>query len=518
MAEEGRLSTGWIALGALLVAAATLWPFTQALYLPLTDLPNHIARHAIMASGDGSALAQYYTSQFVLVPNSAVDILWLIAGTPGREIEFSHAVMAFAALNLFGSGLVLARVIHGRWTVWSLCTGLFVFNATFLFGFQNFVFSLPFAIYAFALYLTLEDRPVHERGLIFLVIAATLFIMHFFAFAILGALAFGRELQRFLEANDLRALGNGAVMAIPFVLPVLWLGYTMATGPENPAGSYTSFGGLGDRISRFITPLYSWAADLGADVINLRFMILTGLIYAVLATVLIPRFGLKIAPKMKGPVLMMLAVALAAPTWLSGVALIHIRFPFVFLIVMIAATDFYGLTQARAGTLALIILAFIGIRSAQVNTWWQAHDAETRDMIALFEETLEPGDRLLPVRAPGLFAAHRESHLQGYATAISGAFIPTLFQGVHAVQLRSEWQDHATPTMQANPACSVFDKAPLELFQGEKFCRTEPYLENWPQKFTKLIAMEPLDPALIEGEPITLLAQKGRFQIYRVVN
>lgn len=512
------LPRGLVGAAALVVAALILWPFTQALYLPLTDLPNHIARHTIMAAGPDSALATYYTSHFTLVPNSAVDLLWQAFGSPGEATTFSHRIMALAALNLFGAGMVLARVIHGRWTWFSLACGLCVFNAAFLYGFQNYTFSLPFGLYAFALYFALEGRKLWLRFAVFAALTPVLFLMHFFAFAVLGALAFGRELQKLIEAGFARdVLGRGALMAVPFLLPVAWLLYGMAAGPENPAGTFTDFGVLSERLHRLGTPLYTWATDL-TPVLNLTGFAIVIALYALFATALFrSSWGLRVAQPMRGPVLVLLALVFLVPDWLAGVALIELRFPFVFVLVMIAASRFEVASRTQAMVIALCLLSAVGIRSAQITEWWQKHDAEMRDLVSLLEAGVEPGDRVLPVRAEGAFGMARHWHVQAYATAHREAFIPTLFQGVHAVQLRDVWAGHATPLMHANPACALFGGARYEVIGGKDDCRVEAYLANWPEKFTHVLAMEPLSTAALDGAPVKRVGREGRFELYRVV-
>ncbi|MEL6915063.1 MAG: hypothetical protein AAFP13_11230 [Pseudomonadota bacterium] len=505
----------WFYLGALLVTAALLYPFTQALYLPLVDLPNHIARHTIMAAEDGSALTRFWTASFVLVPNSAVDLLWQAIGG-GDAVVFSHRVMAVAALNLFASGVVLARVVHGRFTAWSLAGGLVVFSVTFLFGFQNYSFSLPFAIHAFALYLVLERRALWLRVLVFAAITPVLFVMHFFAFAVLGALALGRELQRIAETRTPRSLGHAAAMGLPFVVPVLWLLADMATGPENPAGSFTEFGTLQARLTRFAGPLHAHSIDLGQGLNQLATLI-TFALYGLFSTTLAPlSWGLRVSPVMRGPVLAILAVAVLAPTWLAGVALIDVRFPFVFILVMIAATDWRAGAPRMAAAVTVLAVALIAGRSAQLGLFFSVHDAEMRALTTLMDDWVEPEDRVLPVRAPGAFLRSRHWHVQGYATARNEAFIPTLFQGVHAVQLREEYAVSATPLMSGNPACAVFEAAPQERDRLGEWCHVEDYLEGWETKFNKILAMEPLDAAIVAGAPVRLLGRRGRFEIYEV--
>ncbi|MEM9349489.1 MAG: hypothetical protein AAGA47_04455 [Pseudomonadota bacterium] len=510
----------WFMGAALVAALLILWPFTQALYLPLTDLPNHIARHAIMADAPDGPLAKFYTTQFVLVPNSAVDLLWRILGYPGDAIVFSHRVMAFAALNLAASGVVLARVIHGEWTGWSLACGLFAFNVTFLFGFQNFNFSLAFAIYAFALYLASEGWQLRWRFVMFLSITPILFLMHFFAFAILAALAFGRELQKLIEHRDRQAVMHGLAMAVPFVVPVIWLLVDMLTGPENPAGTYTDMGTFKHRLDRMITPLYSYANDLTQDLNMSGFVLVLG-VYAILVTTLFKSpVQFVIAPKMRGPVLVLLSLVFLSPEWLSGVAFIGIRFGFAFLIVAIAATRAPSLSRTGATAGVLLILAAIGFRSSLLAEWFGAHDQEMRDLAVLFEENIDAQDKLIPVRAPGSYGVMRLAHAQAYASTERGAFMPTLFQGVHAVQLRPEWSDYATPLMHGNPACALFDGAADEVksHNGEIYCRIENYVADWTQKFDYVISMEPQPQEIISDAPIELVATRGRFELYRVVN
>ncbi|WP_147125100.1 hypothetical protein [Shimia ponticola] len=514
---RARLSdASWVALGVAVILCLLLYPLLGAQYLPLTDLPNHMARHTIMADvAAGGPLTEYYTTQFVLVPNSAADLLWRLLGYPGDAVAFSYWVMSFSAANLLLSTLVLARVVHGRWTAWSLAAGLMVYNCTFLFGFQNYSFTLPFAIYAFALYLRLETRALWLRALVFATIAPVLFLMHFFAFGVLGALAFGRELQKLAEDRTWAALARGAIMGMPFVLPVLWLAYGILTGPASPAGSYTDFGTLQDRLNRFLTPIFALADD-DVGPMNAHAVLITLALYAALATAVLPRIGLTMARVMWGPVAVMVVVALAAPVWLSGVAMVDVRFVFVMILIAIAATRWPEMAFGRAVLLAAAVLGATGLRSAQINDWFQMHDQEMRDLMAVMSETVEPGDRVLPVRAPGRFNDERLWHVQGYATATQKAFMPTLFQGVHAVQLRLEWADHATPTMHANPACAIFQSAPPE--PGSRTCRKEPYTQGWDTKFNKVLAMEPLPAALVATAPLRLSAQVGRFQIYDVIS
>ncbi|MEL6609128.1 MAG: hypothetical protein AAFO58_03595 [Pseudomonadota bacterium] len=509
-----------VAALAVVIAGLLIWPFTQGLYLPLTDLPNHIARHTIAASQNAGPLSEFWTTHLTIVPNSAVDLLWAILGYPGSAIRFDHTVMMLVPVLLFASGMVLARVVHGRWSLWSLACGIVVFNATYFYGFQNFNFSLPFGILAFALYLHLEDRPLALRVAVFVPIAAILFIMHFFVFAILAVLALGREVQGVVETRR----WTGMAMAVPFLIPLAYLAWSIVGGPENPAGSYTEWPSLRAILARFITPLYTWVW-YDAHAINPIALGTTAALYLAFLTMLIPGVGLRLAPRMRGPVLALLGVCLISPTWLQGVALIDIRFPFVLMLICIAGSQWAPLSRSRAVTLALVILTVIGLRSAMVAQIVDTHDANIRDLVAVIEEGLEPGDRVIPVRNAGKFGDASHWHAQAYVVPVAGAFMPTLFQGVHSVQLKPEWRDHATPLMHANPMCSLFPAAPIEgriveadtRATGLKACWVEPYVEGWADKFTHVLAHDPLEASYLADAPVALVAEQGRYQLYEVI-
>ncbi len=114
----------------LFAALCTVVPILLHPILPLIDLPNHIARHHIMATTAGPLLTYYETSS-TLIPNSAADLLWRLTGFPGDPIVFSQRLMAAYALLMTASAMILARTVQGRWTVWPAATGLLVYNSSF---------------------------------------------------------------------------------------------------------------------------------------------------------------------------------------------------------------------------------------------------------------------------------------------------------------------------------------------------------------------------------------------------
>jgi len=114
---------------------------------------------------------------------------------------FSNAMIAIYAVGFISAIMVLARVIHGRWSIWPLAANLVVFNASYFFGFANYLLTIPAAIFAFALWLWLDRQSVWVRAIIFIPICICLYAMHILGLLILIGLVFGREVQVIVMAK-----------------------------------------------------------------------------------------------------------------------------------------------------------------------------------------------------------------------------------------------------------------------------------------------------------------------------
>ncbi|SMX43767.1 hypothetical protein [Actibacterium lipolyticum] len=505
--SRGELNVVWC---ALFVVAFTALPILAHINLPLVDLPNHIARLYIAAMAPENALSEYYSYEIGLVPNSAVDLIWLGLGAPGDVTRFSNWVMASYAVNLVGSTMALARVIHGRWTRWSAAAGLLVFSAPFFWGFQNYVWSMPFTIYGIALWLGME-RPDWRRYrfAVFLIYAAAVYLMHFFAFGFLAVAVFGREVQLALASKGsvARRLIRLGVQMVPFVIPLVWLLVMLKSGPESPAELLNGFGYIADRIAVFTSPAIAPNTQsfpalnlLGAAVLALL---------AVFVWCLRKTDGprLVLEDKARGVLIALVLLSLVAPTWLNGVAFVQIRAPVLTCAVFIACTSWRGLSRGQLRGLVAIIAILICARGIAFERFAYRYDAEVRDMRAA-TGTLSPGDRVLPIRAEVGASDLRLSHLQGLLVPQADVFVPTLFQGVHAITLLPQWADHAHPALFA---------VDFRLLADDRH-PTAPYefVQNWDKKFTHVLLLDKRQKALPASLGLNQVREVGRFSLYRV--
>lgn len=494
-------------LAFLVVSLAVATPIVMHSALPSVDLPNHIARYAIMAHPNGPLGEYYSVPDFAPVPNSAADLLWRWSGMQGDPVRFANTIFATYAVNLVASVMVLSRVLLGRWTVWPAMSGFLVYNAAFFWGFQNYLFSVPFAIMGFALWISTARWSSVLRLLIFLPLATGLYLMHLFAFVALALLAFGWELQEILEAeSDKRSQFVRRVpMAMPFLLPIVW----MFTRPISEQGAETGFGGPGLRLEALVSPA---STSLLAEVpwMNSLGQIGLGLLFICFLTTFMRSGGRLVADRrILAPFLVLLVAASLAPGWLNGVAFVHIRLPFVVLAVLIAATSWHDLSARQGTVLIMVFAALIGVRSLQFERYAATNDAEIRDLNTVLQD-LPLGSRLLPLRAPGQEGRNRLWHAQAYAVISRQSFVPTLFQGVHALHVRQRWLE-AT-----HPASFAIDIRRLLVRPSSRPRSRGVYWNDWENTFTHALVVDNFDAALITDQPLKVMQQSGRFTLLEI--
>lgn len=495
-------------LGFIFAALCTSVPILAHLYLPLVDLPNHIARLAVAAMDGTGPLADYYGYSTGFAPNAAVDLIWLGLGSPGSPARFAQGVMAFYAVNLTASVMVLSRIVHGRWSLWSAAGGLLVFNAPFFLGFQNFVFSLPFAIHGLSLWLALEDRAERLRWFLFLPLALTIYLMHLFAFGALAAAVFGRELQRVIEADGplLRRLMAGTFAMLPFLPPVLALALLMAGNPGDGSLSHTEYGGLASRWDALRAPAMEPPVQGMAWV---RWVSIGG--FAVLAMALTRLFvpagsgpRLSFQRRLYGPLAALIGLSLVVPEWLQGVAFLHIRFPVMVFALLIAGSAWCGVGIRTGRVFATVLAALLLLKGIAFERFAASYDSDIRDLLSA-TETLPGGARVLPLRGAGWRGDTRFYQVQGLLVSERDAFVPTLFQHVHGLQVKPEWATYAHPAMFAVDMRYVFDLP--EGVQGPDFA------QDWEAKFTHILIV---DPHELSHPRVELVTQEGRMSLYRV--
>lgn len=499
-------------LAWLFAVLCTTLPILAHPYLPLVDLPNHVARLHIAAMPSSSPLSQYYEYTAALVPNSAADLLWRALPAGVDPVRFAQLLMAIYAVNMVTATMVLGRVLQGRWSVWHATSALLVYSEPFLWGFQNFIFSLPFCLYGIALWCVMSERKAGLwRALVFIPFLLTLYLMHFFAFAILAIAVFGVEVQRLLseEGPISRRIFALCLRMTPFALPVIWLAWTILSTSSGSGLDETGYGRLSLRLWALASPM--WAPNAaGFPLMNVTAYV--GLaILALCLTRLCPGDGprLVLSPKAKGPVIALAIAAALAPSFLNGVGYVHIRIPVLLVALLIAGTAWRGLSPRLTQLLFVGFVLVVAGRSVAFERFAAKHERDIQDMFSVAEQ-IPAGARVLPLRAPGRHLDARFYHIQGYLVYSRDVFVPTLFQGVHALRVKDEWQKHAEH--------DVFS-IDLRLILDPNLITSSPppiFTHDWEHKFTHAILFDRVDPSVVDDPRLQPVASVGRFTLFRI--
>ena len=409
-----------IALAFCLALALSAVPIFSTVLPPILDYPNHLARMSILAADGGSAvLNQFYRLHWVLLPNLAMDLVVppLTALMPLALAGKLFLVLVFSLL--VGGAVALNRVLHGRWSFWSLSVFLLLYNRILLWGFLNYLFGLGLALCGLALWLAAARRPAWQRILLSSTMALAVYFSHISAFGIYALMLAGTEAGPALSLVRARAgrqlAARLAIAGVQFIAPAAitllsWRG--AATG----AIAYGNYWRKADLLFSVF------------DNYNRGFDVACFILFVALLLALVAWRRLGLAPAMRGPLLLVTAAYLALPSqMLSGAGADHRMAIAIFLIILAGSAPRWPSPRVARAVGAALLLLF-AVRLAMVEAYWIQSDAVYQaDLAAL--DTLPrgaklavawPGSAIQVTRAP-------ELHLPTLAIARRDAFVPTLF-------------------------------------------------------------------------------------------
>jgi len=518
------LTAAAAAVGGLLIVL----PLLLNAYLPFEDLPNHIARRHMIAGAD-PALAAHFQLQGGLGTNAAVDMAWQIrmwfAPVSAQDaIAFSHWAIGFAMLGFVASVMILHRVLHGHWSPWPLLAGLLVYNGNVLWGFENFVVTLPLGILGFALWIAARRAAPLLRLALTLGVVAALHLGHVLVLLAYAILVFGYEGGRVWRPGrngrtlDLRApdwLGVAVITAACLMHLLL-----SVSAPAPGYGTTTSFGPLSERVQIILSPFGAqmMTGSLLQPLIDQSIALLCIL---VILWVLAGRVGATflLASSMRGPLLLLGLVTLLMPVQLSGVYFTHLRFPVLLFGVLIAASDLKPIVpraSAFVGCLVLALLSAIAVRSYVLD---RASRAYSEQITALTElagvagADMPAGARVLPVVGQQTDpVTTRHFHTAAYLVPLAEVFVPTLFVGgSHSLGMVSAKEHLSAPQPSAVPA------AVLELPANRwspAFDESWAFARGWTLNYSHVLLIGSVHDEFASQFGLQLLAQEGTKSIF----
>lgn len=510
----GKLRAAW-AVAALLILAISLAPFFIVEVPAVLDYPNHLARYFILAHPHDPNLAKMYAPQWRLVPNLGMDILGraLLVFLPPHV--GGRILLALSLAAPLAGTVLYARAAFGRWTWWSLGSGVLAFNGIFILGFMNFLLSLGVALTGAAAWRIWRRRErLRLAALGGALIGLGAFFCHVLGFAYFALLIAADETEALYRLRQQglftwsRARSTMLVLAAALG-PTLVL-YALIHGVT--ARDAWMVWLWRSKLIGCLTPFmaYDWRMT------ELTAVVVCGVIILVWRRSR-PAGGVVLALSL------LCALFLMAPFFAAGAAFVDFR-----LALMAALLLFAGLAPRltpRAGMAVGAALALvIAGRMAHVTANWQGRARDLADLrISLAH--VEPGAKILPVRTDypenppqgaGRILPHVErldEHLGALAVIERHAFWPRLFANPSQQPLRVKppYDRIAAPEEPIISWQSLFVTTPTARDVG-----WYPGLTDWRAQFDYVLLLGPKPPPGNIPSGLTLIRAGEAASLYRI--
>jgi hypothetical protein len=403
-------------------------PLLLTAHLPLTDLPNHLARQYILRDWPTSpSFRQFYEVRWALVPNLALEIFVLAAR---QVMSIDMAVRMFCIVTIlllfFGTRLVNRTLSGGVSRVYRVAP-LLCYGGPFQYGFLSYCFGIGLALVLFGAWLNLRGRRVALRAVFLVVSGFALLLCHLVAYG-LFALAVGiceltdgsstaglaRPLTR------LRRIVLPIVALVPVFLLFLWLSPTA----NGAAGNAILFSSLHEKLRSLLSITFFTSPRLEGALLVLA---VVGLAVALLTrTVRFHPTGLLIVAAMT-------LVWLAMPNIAMGASFIDYRFPwaiaFFLLASLIPGARYPGLVTPFATWFGVLVIVRIAIIAVFWLSWEPTLTAIDQALsrlpigsrVMVIEGRLASG---IPFREPDL------ANVASYVMARRQGFEPAMFASI----------------------------------------------------------------------------------------
>jgi hypothetical protein len=347
-------------LGIVLSFMAAL-PAIVAWAPQMTDYPSHLAGYKIMLDhGRDPFLTLYYLFDWEWTGNLGVEILMVpMAAMFGIE----EAGRVIVALIPFLSGLSIIAVawsLRKRVGVGAILAFAMIWSPSLLMGFLNYSLSLALALFAFALWVRMENSG--WRTVVFVPISFAVWLSHVSGWGVMGVLVFGYEWTRRNSWRDWVPFTKPWPLIFPLVPMLAGIG-------ANSQVSYGRWGVLEYKWSILYKSMRSY--DQVFDIVSLC------VVLAVIAFCIVTRrFDMRVG----WAALILLVLTLIVPRQIFGGDYADYRLSTAALLVACLAVDW---PVPRWG-LALAGLLFAS-RLAVTTTVWYQDSLTSRQMIAAMD-------------------------------------------------------------------------------------------------------------------------------------
>ncbi|NIA67217.1 hypothetical protein HBA54_01270 [Pelagibius litoralis] len=500
-----------LAFGAVVFVLPQIFPLGIA-----RDYPNHLARVFIQYRlGSDAFLTGNYALEWRLIPDLAMDLF---------AAPFMDWLSPYAVGGLF-NGLTLALLffatvaLHlrraGSVSLWTLLPLALLFNEALRWGFMNFLFGVGLALWAVYFWLATEAWPWHRRLLVFAAAQTVLFFAHLLGFLLCGYLVLCFELLRVWRDSNSGLLVRLQVFTrhmMQFALPLALFAYVLF-GQDGVGDSRTFYGAFSTKALAFLSPTSALVAPAGPLVLLAILVLIYGLLR---------RGEAKLDGDLKPLLWAMAALVIAMPNMVLGIWGLDFRFPFIGLLLLVAAIRPAASVMASRLVQGLV-LAMVGA-SLLAGGLQMARNDEVQQEIRQALRMTEAGGALLVAgdydpNCRGCFPAWIDFMHSGSLAAIErGMFVPLLFTATSLVEAAPGRAELDVPHGWPVPRQALEKGRERALEQPVR--RHDPahaYWNDWPRNFDYLLWMRSGRGSLDGLGGLERLAEGEVFVLYRVI-
>ena len=357
--------------------------------------------------------------------------------------------------------------------------------------------------------------------MVFTPVSFLLYLSHLYAFAGFALIIVSIELPRaFVIKRRGVELRTGWFSGLSSVFVVL-IGPTthflfLLNESTTPSLGATEFGGL---ISRFVA--FSSTITLFPGVnreIDTVVPFLVSISLLLFFPILMQRFGppRQIDRRYFLAVAVLLLVSLLMPWKVADNAVAHVRFPIIWVALLIAVTNWKPAFRVQI-VFAVLVLGIFVLRVGILDIRWSQHDAEVRELLSATAD-LGREDRLLVGEMEEEFHSRRHWHSSTIVARETGVFVPSLFTRTNILMPQPSFEER---TADQTPPI------PFE-FLIEDVARngvwTDPgeiaaFWTGWRNFYTHLLVLKEVDESIPEelNQFATPIAEGSFFVLYEII-
>lgn len=402
-------------LALSLITAVLLFPLWMGEYVPLVDLPFHVARaDVLMRYNEVPYFQETFVRTLGIMPNLALDLIVPLICLTGVPLLTAFQIFLSLSVLLFAAGCHRLALVIGGGTPWIAIPAAFLnYNAIFLYGYVNYHLALGVYLLGFASWLRIRHQWTLSR---MLWISLTVTLVYVFHMAGFGLFVVSIGFLTALDWQQRRVKIPAALLSVLPLAPAICLHLTRTVRGSGDHAPVT-WAGWGKRAAQLSSPLlgYDWTVFL-----------IVAVLLATAAVLVLWRTSWSI----RWPTFLLASLFFflffAFPTEIFNASDAYARFllPAVLLVLFSVSVT---LSPQRRRAAAILVAAALTIRMGDVIIQWQRADAELRDYAGILGK-VEPESSIFPVYWPDadLQINKRQRHFQhapSYAGPLRNAYV-----------------------------------------------------------------------------------------------